>query len=77
MYALNREIEYYDMPQVRQIVHKAAASNYTFASIITGVVTSDAFRRQGPEAPAKKAPETKTASLVGSVKDATTPSQER
>jgi hypothetical protein len=49
MYALNREIEYFDMPQVRKIVHAAAASNYTFASIITGIVNSDAFRRQGPE----------------------------
>jgi hypothetical protein len=49
MYALNREIEYFDMPQVRQIVHTAGAHNYTFASIITGIVTSDAFRRQGPE----------------------------
>jgi hypothetical protein len=50
MYALNREVEYFDMPQVRQIVHAAAAKNYTFASLITGVVNSDAFRRQGPEA---------------------------
>jgi mono/diheme cytochrome c family protein len=49
MYALNREVEYFDMPQVRQIVHAAAAKNYTFASLITGVVNSDAFRRQGPE----------------------------
>jgi hypothetical protein len=53
MYALNREVEYYDMPQVREIVRKAAAKNYTFASIITGVVMSDEFRRQGPEAPLK------------------------
>jgi hypothetical protein len=49
MYALNREIEYFDMPQVRQIVRDAAASNYTFAAIVTGIVNSDAFRRQGPE----------------------------
>jgi mono/diheme cytochrome c family protein len=49
MYALNREIEFYDMPQVRQIVRSAAANNYTFASILIGVVNSDAFRRQGPE----------------------------
>ncbi|HVY81385.1 MAG TPA: DUF1592 domain-containing protein [Steroidobacteraceae bacterium] len=49
MYALNREIEYYDMPEVRKIVHAAAASNYTFASLITGIVNSDAFRHQGPE----------------------------
>jgi hypothetical protein len=80
MYALNRELEYYDMPEVRQIVRAAAASNYTFASILTGVVNSDAFRRQGPEAPPKggKAPATKVASTVdpnGST--ATKPLQER
>ena len=49
MYALNREIEYFDMPQVRQIVRDAAANHYTFAAIVTGIVNSDAFRRQGPE----------------------------
>jgi hypothetical protein len=51
MYALNREIEYYDMPQVRRIVHAAAEDDYTFASIVTGIVNSDAFRLQGPEEP--------------------------
>ena len=51
MYALNREVEYYDMPQVRQIVRAAAKKNYTFAAIVSGIVNSDAFRRQGPEAP--------------------------
>jgi hypothetical protein len=49
MYALNREVEYFDMPHVRQIVRDAAAKNYTFAAIVTGIVNSDAFRRQGPE----------------------------
>jgi mono/diheme cytochrome c family protein len=49
MYALNREIEYFDMPQVRQIVRDAAANNYSFAAIVTGIVNSDAFRRQGAE----------------------------
>jgi mono/diheme cytochrome c family protein len=49
MYALNREVEYYDMPQVRQIVRDAAANQYRFATIVTGIVNSDAFRRQGPE----------------------------
>jgi hypothetical protein len=73
MYALNREIEYFDMPQVRQIVHAAAANNYTFASIVTGIVTSDAFRRQGPEAPSNKDahPTTKTASTDTRGTDAT------
>jgi hypothetical protein len=55
MYALNREIEYYDMPQIRKIVRAAAANNYTFGALITGIVNSDSFRRQGPEAPSSKA----------------------
>ena len=50
MYALNREIEYFDMPEIRRIVRDSSATNYTFASLITGIVHSDAFRRQGPEA---------------------------
>ena len=62
MYALNREIEYYDMPQVRQIVGSAAGSNYTFDAIVTGIVNSDAFRLQGPET----APKAKVASTVTS-----------
>jgi len=49
MYALNREVEYFDMPRVRQIVREAKASNYTFASLVKGVVNSEAFRRQGAE----------------------------
>lgn len=48
MYGLNREIEYFDMPQVRKIVRDAATDNYTMASILTGIVKSEAFRRQGP-----------------------------
>ena len=53
MYALNRELEYYDMPQVRKIVHDAQASHYTFTALVTGVVNSDEFRQQGPEAKPK------------------------
>jgi hypothetical protein len=49
MYALNREVEYYDMPQVRRIVGSAASGGYRFGDLIMGVVSSDAFRRQGPE----------------------------
>jgi hypothetical protein len=66
MYALNRELEYYDMPEVRQIVRVSAASHYTFASILVGVVNSDAFRRQGPETAPKsgKTPPTKVASTL-------------
>lgn len=66
MYALNRELEYYDMPEVRQIVRAAAAHDYRFADLIAGVVASDSFRRQGPEAPPKgpQTPPTKVASLT-------------
>jgi hypothetical protein len=61
MYALNRETEYYDMPQVRKIVRDAAANNYTLGALITGIVNSDSFRRQGPEAPPTKLAPTKVA----------------
>ena len=47
MYALGRELEYHDMPQVRAIVRAAAKSDYRFSAIVTGVATSDAFRLQG------------------------------
>lgn len=49
MYALNREVEYFDMPQVRQIVKVAAEGRYRFNDLVLGVVNSDAFRHQGPE----------------------------
>lgn len=49
LYALNREVEYFDMPVVRQIVRDAKAQNYTLASLIKGIVNSDPFRRQGAE----------------------------
>jgi len=48
MYAINRELEYYDMPQIRAIVRAAAKDNYKLSSIVQGIVNSDAFRRQGP-----------------------------
>src|SRR5580692_9310292 len=52
MYAVNRELEYFDMPQVRAIVREAAKDNYKLSSLVLGIVNSDAFRKQGPaEAP--------------------------
>jgi hypothetical protein len=50
MYAINRKLEYFDMPQVRSIVRTAAKENYKLSSIILGIVNSDAFRKQAPEA---------------------------
>jgi hypothetical protein len=47
MYAVGRELDYYDMPEVRAIVRRAAARNYRLSAIVSGIVTSDAFRMQG------------------------------
>jgi hypothetical protein len=47
MYALNRELEYFDMPQVRAVVRTAAKDNYKFSSIVRGVVNTAAVRKQG------------------------------
>jgi hypothetical protein len=49
MYAVNRQLEYFDMPQVRAIVRAAAKDNYKLSSIVLGIVNSDAFRKQGSE----------------------------
>jgi hypothetical protein len=53
MYAVNRHLEYFDMPQVRSIVRTAAKDNYKLSSIVLGIVNSDAFRKQAPEVAAK------------------------
>ena len=53
MYAVNRQLEYFDMPQVRAVVRNAAKENYKFSSIVLGIVNSDAFRKQGSGADAK------------------------
>jgi hypothetical protein len=47
MYAINRKLEYFDMPQVRSIVRTSAKDNYKLSSIVLGIVNSDAFRKQG------------------------------
>jgi mono/diheme cytochrome c family protein len=46
MYAVNRELHYFDMPQVRAVVRGAAKDQYTLSSIVQGIVGSDAFLRQ-------------------------------
>jgi hypothetical protein len=50
-YAVGRHVDFNDMPAVRRIVRDAKARNYTFESIVMGVVNSDAFRRRAPAAP--------------------------
>jgi hypothetical protein len=46
MYGVGRKLEYYDMPQVRTVVRRAAAQDYRLSAIVSGIVTSDAFRMQ-------------------------------
>nr|ADC35937.1 protein of unknown function DUF1592 [uncultured bacterium 70] len=43
-YALGRPVQYFDMPTVRAVVHRAAQSDYRFSSLVLGVVSSDAFQ---------------------------------
>ena len=51
MYALGRELEHHDMPQVRAIVSEAAGDDFRFASIVTGIVQSHAFKSQALDLP--------------------------
>jgi hypothetical protein len=46
MYAVGRELEYFDMPQVRAVVRRAASQDYRLSAIVSGIVASDAFRMQ-------------------------------
>ena len=43
-YALGRRVEYYDQPVIRQIVRDAASENYSWSSILLGVVKSAPFK---------------------------------
>jgi mono/diheme cytochrome c family protein len=47
-YPLGRPVEYYDQPAVRKIVRDAAAHEYRWSSIITGIVQSPAFLMRAP-----------------------------
>jgi mono/diheme cytochrome c family protein len=49
MYAVGRELEYFDMPQVRAVVRRSAAQDYRLSAIVSGIVASDAFRMQGTQ----------------------------
>jgi hypothetical protein len=55
MYSVNRELEYFDMPQVRKVVRDAKKDNYTLTSLVLGIVNTPAFRMQGPAATISKA----------------------
>ncbi len=65
MYAINRDLEYFDMPQIRAVVRAAAKDNYRLSSLVLGIVNTDAFRKQGP------APTSNSVRKDGGVKVAT------
>ncbi len=51
MYAVGRNIQYYDRPAIRAIVRNAAADDYRFSALVRGIVKSVPFRmRMAPDA---------------------------
>ncbi len=48
-YSLGRSTEWYDMPAVRQIVRESAADDYSFSSIVIGIVQSVPFTTRDAE----------------------------
>ena len=56
MYGIGRNMQFYDRPAIRAIIRQAAPSNYTFASLVQGVVRSAPFQmRETSPATAAKA----------------------
>jgi hypothetical protein len=51
-YALGRGLEYYDMPAVRKIVRDGGNENFSFSSLVMGVVESSPFQLRTKAAPA-------------------------
>jgi hypothetical protein len=50
MYALTRNIQHYDQPTIRVIARESARQNYTFASLVLGVVNSVPFQSRRAQA---------------------------
>jgi hypothetical protein len=65
MYALGRNVQYYDKPAVRKIVRDASADDYTFAALVRGIVKSVPFRMR--QAPAEGGDTTETAGATSAV----------
>ena len=63
MYAISRNVQYYDQPAVRAIVRQARASNYSFASLVLGVVKSVPFEMRKSQEEAPKPPAVTTAAF--------------
>ena len=46
IYAIGRELDAQDMPQLRGIIRGAQAEDYRFSALVMGIVSSSAFRMQ-------------------------------
>jgi mono/diheme cytochrome c family protein len=53
MYAIGRNVQYFDAPAVRKIVRDAAANNYKFDALVLGVVNSAPFQMRTVKAERK------------------------
>jgi hypothetical protein len=56
MYALGRNVQYFDKPAIRQIVREAADEDYTFPALVRGIVKSVPFRMRQAPAQSDEAP---------------------
>jgi len=43
-YALGRGVEVYDQPAIRSVLNSARAGNYSFSSLVLGIVNSTPFQ---------------------------------
>ncbi len=57
MYAIGRNVQYFDEPAVRAIVKEGARNNYTFASLVLGVARSVPFQMRETQTAKSKATE--------------------
>ena len=48
MYAIGRNLQYYDAPTVRAVMRDAQPANYTLASLVLGIVKSRPFQMREP-----------------------------
>jgi Protein of unknown function (DUF1592)/Protein of unknown function (DUF1588)/Protein of unknown function (DUF1595)/Protein of unknown function (DUF1587)/Protein of unknown function (DUF1585)/Planctomycete cytochrome C len=53
MFGIGRNVQYFDRPALRKIVRESAASHYTFASLVEGVVLSDPFQMRAARVESK------------------------
>ena len=54
MYALGRNVQYYDVPSIRKIVRQSKQGNYQFATLVEGVVQSAPFQMRSAKKEAPK-----------------------